>query len=266
SLNHKIVVNPTCPSSPYTDWFGNYTHFCAMVAKHQQVDIINNLLVQTSPPTTPQDALDLTIAESRQLFNSQLHQLYDFLLSTPVVPVGGIAKRWASRFFKPNLKLGHALLNLTSAIHKHFQYLPGATNVKTPLPTVWKQKKGVCQDFAHIMLSILRTAGIPCRYVCGYIENAPPLDTENNKKPLLGSSATHAWVEVLLPGGYWLGLDPTNNCISSQQHIPVSRGRDFREAAPVIGTFKTSGSQNMTVKVTVKRISTTHTTRSTILF
>ncbi|RYY91509.1 MAG: transglutaminase family protein, partial [Chitinophagaceae bacterium] len=123
----------------------------------------------------------------------------------------------------------------------------------TPLPLVWKHRKGVCQDFAHVALSILRTAGLPARYVCGYIEAAPPRKTESGKK-LIGAAATHAWVEVLVPGMEWVALDPTNRKMLDERYVTVSFGRDARDAAPLRGTFKGSGGQKMSAKVLMERL------------
>ena len=109
------------------------------------------------------------------------------------------------------------------------------------------------------MLSVLRLAGLPSRYVCGYIEAvAPPSAAANNAigragRTLVGAIATHAWVEVLVPGMEWVALDPTNRQWCGERHITVSRGRDFRDATPLRGTFKGTGKQNMKVKVFVKR-------------
>ncbi|MBV9128080.1 MAG: transglutaminase family protein [Verrucomicrobia bacterium] len=135
------------------------------------------------------------------------------------------------------------------------------TSNSTPLHEIWKNKKGVCQDFAHIMLSVLRTAGLPARYVCGYIEAvAPPSASADNELPgrgssrtLVGAIATHAWVEVMVPGMTWVALDPTNDQWCGERHVTVARGRDFRDTTPVRGTFKGSGKQNMKVKVFMRR-------------
>ena len=132
-------------------------------------------------------------------------------------------------------------------IHKNYKYTPLSTNVNTRAAEVIRKKQGVCQDFAHIMLSVLRTAGLPARYVCGYIETDGP-------GKLVGSLATHAWVEVMLPGLQWAAIDPTNNQWCGERHIAVTLGRDFVDASPVRGTFKGSGTQSMKVRVTMKRL------------
>jgi transglutaminase-like putative cysteine protease len=104
------------------------------------------------------------------------------------------------------------------------------------------------------MISILRAARIPCRYVCGYIESEPTVSADPTRKRLVGSLATHAWVEVLVPGLAWVALDPTNNQWCGEQHVTVAVGRDFLDAAPVRGTFKGSASQKLKVHVSMQRI------------
>ena len=252
-LDHRIELNPATRTSSYVDYFGNTTQFFSMTLRHDRLSITNRLRMRTRPVPRPEIALSLTVAEARQIINSRLPEVYDYLQGTEVVPVGGVAKHWGTRWFCSDAPLGEALTHLNTTIYQHFEYSPGTTDNSTHLSTIWKQRRGVCQDFAHVMLSVLRTSGIPARYVCGYIESEPA-KREDGSLGLVGSIATHAWVEALLPGGDWVALDPTNNCWCHEQHVAVSYGRDFREAAPVIGTFKTSGSQLMKVKVTMKRL------------
>ena len=196
----------------------------------------------------------MSVAETRQIFSSALTDIFDFLQPTSAVPVGGAATEWAQKFFRGDVPLAVAFENLNHAIYERFEYKPGATELNTPLPAVWKSRAGVCQDFAHIMLSVLRTAGMPARYVCGYIESQPPASLDTSGKQLVGSLATHAWVEIMVPGQRWVALDPTNNQWSGERHVTVSLGRDFSDAAPVRGRFKGSGSQAMKVHVTMKRL------------
>jgi len=250
--SHVIEFAPDAPTSSYVDYFGNKVHFYSMTLRHERLTITNRLRVETRAAHLPGDALDVPLAEARQIINSSLTDVFDYLQGTETIPTGGNAKPWVRRFLKNGAPLRQCLENLNRHIYEHFEYVPGSTDNATPLAAVWRQRKGVCQDFAHILLSVLRTGGIPSRYVCGYIESAAP---QTSGRSLVGSIATHAWVEVLIPGMQWVGIDPTNNCWCGDQHITVSYGRDFRDAAPVRGTFKTSGAQTMKVKVLVKRLS-----------
>lgn len=250
-LDHQIGIQPESDTSNYTDHFGNLTRFYSMTLRHEKLVITNRLRVRTRPVELPGRALKVPVADFRQLLRSMLPDVYEYLQPTAAVPVGGIARDWARHWLGGERPLGEALRGLNEAVFKGFRYEPGTTTNDTPLEKVWKQKRGVCQDFAHIMLSVLRTGGIPCRYVCGYIETHPPAEGGG---ALIGSVATHAWVEALVPGGIWVALDPTNHCFCGEQHITVAYGRDFSEAAPVKGTFKTSGTQTMKVKVLMKRL------------
>jgi len=248
-LSHSLQFNPSMNCSHYEDSFGNNVTFYAMALRHARLSVVNTLSVRTHEPRLDHGALDVSCAEARQIFASELTNIFDYLQPTSAVPTGGEAKIWARQFFAGSHPLRQGLDGLNSAIHAKFSYKPGTTENSTPLEMVWKQKEGVCQDFAHVMLSVLRTAGIPARYICGYIESGPP-----EGGGLLGSMATHAWVEALLPGMTWVALDPTNNQWCGVRHVTVSYGRDFRDAAPVRGIFKGSGPQGLKVKVTMRRM------------
>lgn len=250
-VEHAIEIAPDLPVTYYTDTFGNPVSFFSHTLRHDRLSIRNRLIVETRAPNLPAEALDLPVAEARQLFSSVMLDYFDYLQPTQSVPVGGPAANWVRQHLRPGTSLRDGFESLNGAIYSAFAYRPGTTDNFTPLPEVWKSRRGVCQDFAHIMLSVLRTAGLPARYVCGYIETDPPRSASG--RPLVGAVATHAWVEVLVPGLEWVALDPTNNRWCAEQHVAVSFGRDSRDAAPVRGTFKGSGGQTMKVRVNMKR-------------
>ena len=250
TLSHAIEFSPEAPLTGYTDYFGNPTAFYSMIKRHPRLTVTNRLLVETMTPVLPEDALALTVGEARQIFSSVATDVFDHLRGTPVAPNGGESTKWGRKLLRSDLPLREALSALNKEIHRGFKYAKGSTDVSTPLAEVWKTRKGVCQDFAHIMLSVLRTSGLPARYVCGYIETDPP----KGSRRLVGAVATHAWVEVLVPGMEWVALDPTNNQWCGERHVAVSVGRDFADAAPLRGTFKGSGGQTLSVKVTMKRV------------
>jgi len=254
-ISHKIEFQPGAAMSDYVDYFGNSTTFYSMTLRHERLTVTNRMTVETKHRKPFGEALALPLAEARQILTSSLTDIFDYLQPTPAVPTGGVSTEWAKKLLRGNIPVGEAVESLNRAIHEKFEYKPGSTELNTPLATVWKKRAGVCQDFAHIMLSVLRTAGLPSRYVCGYIESDAPSEPGPGGRKLIGSVATHAWVEVMLPGMQWLALDPTNNQWCGERHITVSLGRDFEDAAPVRGTFKGSGSQSMKVRVTMKRLS-----------
>ncbi|WP_418264332.1 transglutaminase family protein [Flavobacterium faecale] len=128
-------------------------------------------------------------------------------------------------------------------IYKNFKYSKGITNINTTLDEILEIKQGVCQDFAHVLLQLMRTVGIPARYVSGYI--CP------NKAGLRGEGATHAWVEIYSPSQGWLGIDPTNNIWTMDNHVKLSVGLNFNDCTPVKGTFKGLAKQSLSVLVSI---------------
>ena len=257
--SRRLIVEPHVKLSGYTDYHGNAVEFFSLPYRHRSLVITSRVEVQTIAPTEPVAALEVCIDEARQILHSSQADVFDYLQQTETVVFGRDSAQWAKRYLRGQLSLSEALPSLNQAVYENFAYASGSTTNSTPLAVVWQQRKGVCQDFTHIMLSVLRNAGLPSRYVCGYIEAvAPPSAAANNTlgragRTLVGAVATHAWVEVLVPGKRWVALDPTNKQWCGERHVTVSYGRDFRDATPLRGTFKGTGKQNMKVKVFVKR-------------
>ncbi len=245
-LSRELVLEPAVKTSGYIDHYGNHVDFFSLPFRHKHLVVKNELTVRTHPTPLPAESLDLTVQEARQILSSALTDVFDYLQPTPVIATGREAVQWARRFLQGRMPLGEGLQRMNEAIHAEFRYQSGATENTTPLATVWKTRTGVCQDFAHIGLSILRTAGLPARYVCGYID--PSRDGR-----LVGSVATHAWIEVLVPGMVWVAFDPTNRQWVNERYVAVAFGRDYRDATPLRGTFKGSGGQAMKVRVQIKR-------------
>ena len=137
------------------------------------------------------------------------------------------------------------LRELTADLHETFEYAPQATKVDSPIDEALSNRRGVCQDFAHIMIALVRGVRIPCRYVSGYLFHR----VEDHDRS--AEDATHAWVEALLPGLGWVGFDPTNNLIASQRHIRVAIGRDYGDVPPTRGVFKGEAKSELSVAVKV---------------
>ena len=252
-LRHRIEFQPAAEASDYIDYFGNRTTFYSMTLRHRQLKVTNRLTVRTLPRVLPESGLALTIAEARQILKSGTG-VFDYLQPTEAIPVNAESSAWARDILRENRPLREGLDELNKTIYREFKYRSGSTEIETPLSLIWKKREGVCQDFAHVMIGVLRAARIPCRYVCGYIESEPAVSVDPTRKRLVGSLATHAWVEVLVPGMAWVALDPTNNQWCREQHVTIAVGRDFLDAAPVRGTFKGSASQKLKVHVSMQRI------------
>ncbi|MBV9273489.1 MAG: transglutaminase family protein [Verrucomicrobia bacterium] len=251
---HTLNLEPMTETSEYEDYFGNQVSVISLPFRHSRLTIESEAVVSTSRQPLPEQSLALSVQEARQILASTLPFSFDYLQPTNMVRIGREAVQLAKRHLRGNAVLSAGLEGLNRQIHKSFEYKQGSTHFSTDLGFVWKERKGVCQDFAHVMLSVLRTAGLPARYVCGYIETMPPGGSADGSPALIGSIATHAWVEVLVPGQTWVALDPTNDCWCGEQHVAVSFGRDAGDAAPVRGIFKGTGRQSMKVRVRVRRL------------
>lgn len=250
---HRVRLTPEAETSAYQDFYENTVQFFSLPFRHRSLTIRNEFDVETSPVHLPPEALEISVQEARQIFYSQYHEIHAYLQGRDGVELSADASQWAKEFLPGRASLGEAIGALNTAIYKYFTYESGSTDNYTPLEQVWKQKRGVCQDFAHVLLSILRTGGLPCRYVCGYIETDPPKNPQEGR--LVGAVSTHAWVEVLLPGRYWAPLDPTNNQWPGERHVVVSYGGSARTATPFRGTFKgVQSQQKMKVAVRMKRL------------
>lgn len=252
-ISHKITLDPEVATSSYDDHFGNRVDFFSLPFRHDRLTVRNEIVVETFAPERPKESMSLSIQESRQIMNSALTDIFQFTQPTPVIEITRESVQWAKKYLCASLPIGEALVGLSNAIHTEFKYRTGSTDNTTPLATIWKKKEGVCQDFAHIGISILRAAGLPARYVCGYIETDPPRNPDGSIGRMTGAVATHAWIEALVPGMSWVAIDPTNRQWVNERYVAVSFGRDYRDASPLRGTFKGSGGQDMKVRVTMKR-------------
>ena len=138
-------------------------------------------------------------------------------------------------------------MDLTHRIHTDFRFDPEATEVSTPIETIFEKRRGVCQDFSHLQIACLRSLGLPARYVSGYLRTLPP----PGKPRLAGADASHAWCSVWCPEFGWVDFDPTNDCIPSDSHITVAWGRDYSDVSPVYGVLLGGGEHALNVGVDV---------------
>lgn len=249
-VKRRLEIKPDTRIHSYTDHFGNHVEFFSIPFRHNRLIVRSHAEIETFPVQPPDSVLQVSVAEARQILNSRLLKIYTFLQPSTHVPLHKVLLPLRKNFFSHDQPLGDSLHELNRWIFGNFKYKSGVTDVSTPLDEVIRQRKGVCQDFAHLMISILRTYGLPARYVSGYIESHDP----TQKAPsLIGAAASHAWVEVCLPGGFWWGLDPTNNQVAGERHVRVAVGRDYRDVAPLRGTYKGAQDQKLEVMVSVKR-------------
>jgi len=164
------------------------------------------------------------------------------------VPFSPACADYAATDFRPGRPWLETLLDFMGRLHRDFVFDPSATHIATPVETVLRQRRGVCQDFAHLSLACLRSLGLPARYVSGYLETRPPA----GQPRLVGTDASHAWIGVFCPGIGWIDLDPTNNLRPSNRHITVAWGRDYDDVSPVRGVLLGAGGHQLRVAVDVE--------------
>lgn len=252
----SFVTHPACNTHAYTDYFGNQVETFSIIQRHRELILESNSEVDTCRLSIPDHALGMSISEAVQMYRGEKLRLFEFLMPSPAIVLSSEIHALANRLFKAKDPLGSALVGLNSWIKETFRYEPGVTRVdSTPLDFL-KLKAGVCQDFAQLMIAVLRSAEIPARYVTGYIETESERKaSEANGAPrLIGASESHAWVEAYLPGGYWWPLDPTNNCIVEERHVKVAVGRDYLDCSPTRGVFKGTHTEDLRVAVVMRRM------------
>jgi transglutaminase-like putative cysteine protease len=226
----------------YEDFFGNKVIYFSIEKEHWE------LTVQVTSEVE-RNEINEEIKPVKSKLENDLVDIKQYSFATPMTNWDEEILIYASRSFQPDKSIFEAAQDLTKRIYKDFEYKPGHTTIATPLSQVMKERKGVCQDFAHLAIACIRSMGLSARYVSGYIETFSPEGVEK----LIGSDASHAWFSVFTPEQGWVDFDPTNNCIVSDQHITIGWGRDYADIAPMEGIILSSGSHELTVSVDVKR-------------
>jgi transglutaminase-like putative cysteine protease len=241
---NRVETIPATRSYRYTDYWGTAVTAFDLHAPHEELEVSGLSVVETDSDTMPSD--------DEQLDWEALHQdavidRYDEVLNnTGYVPLSRQLAQVAKRLTK-GLTPQEAVLAVCQWVHTEMEYVPGTTGVHTSAVEAWKEKKGVCQDYAHLSLVMLRSLGIPSRYVSGYLH---PSRSAVIDRTVEGQS--HAWVEAWT-GGWW-GYDPTNDLAISEQHVSVGVGRDYSDVPPLKGIYTGAGAKDLEVKVEITRL------------
>jgi len=249
-LAHELTISPPPRTiSVHRDYFGNLAHFVAVETAHQQLVITSRSRVGVSPSFTPEPLETLrwesVRAQCRDDHSGHALEAHEFTYPSPLIPDANEFLEYAKKSFPLGRPIFDAVTDLTRRIHDDFIFDPTATTVSTPISEVFKQRRGVCQDFVHFQIACLRSVGLPARYVSGYLETDPPPE----QPKLRGVDASHAWTSFFCPGLGWIDLDPTNNCLPSLRHICIAWGRDYSDVPPIRGVLV--GSQNQLLRVSV---------------
>lgn len=244
TLKAYIRVLPATRLRRFTDLFQNITHQFELPEPHARLEIESRITVHNLPLEIRPASLGATVEEYRD--PTLRERIWPYLHAT--ARVGKSPELWRQTV---DLTDGKAPIHERASavmawIHGEFRYDPGATEVNTGTSEAFAMRRGVCQDFTHIMLGMCRSVGVAARYASGYLYNGP-LDG------LVGSQASHAWCEVYLPGTGWIGYDPTNNTLADERYVKVAVGRDYDDVAPVAGNYRGTGHCRMEVRVEVSR-------------
>jgi transglutaminase-like putative cysteine protease len=246
----QLSVSPRARIFGYTDHLGNLVHHFDIPERHGQLTIIADALVDVDPPEKLPESLGPGAWD--ELDNLiETHDYWDMLMPSLFARACPELEDLA-REFSVHKRNGRDPLELcktlNSKIYNAIDYVKESTSVDSPIEHALKSRQGVCQDFSHIMIALLRNLHIPSRYVSGYLYH----DAQHVDRPGEGPAhATHAWVEALLPSLGWVGFDPTHDEIAGERHIRTAIGRDYADVPPTMGTMKGSGDTELKVHVRV---------------
>lgn len=260
-LSHVLAIEP--PASVQRerrDFFGNPVTAFAVYSPHDRLLVRARSRIRVEARSWPETASSLAWEAARDHLRDGLSghaPLQDdardagqYRFGSPFVPLGEASATYADyalHCFTPGRPLVEAALALSARIHADFSFDPEATSVATPVAQVFAERRGVCQDFSHLMIACLRALGLAARYVSGYLLTAPP----PGQPRLIGADASHAWVAVWCPGLGWVEVDPTNDLQPGSGHITLAWGRDYGDVSPLRGVILGGGGHQVEVAVTV---------------
>ena len=246
-LNFRLDVTPAASIMQYRDFSGNTVHHFDIAGAHSQVKVTAESSVEVQQAEEPRASVAGDWSDLDALISAG--DYWEMLLPSQFaqnsVRLGEFSKEVRCQRRAAPFQL---LSELNEAIYKLFAYVPNSTKVDSPIEDALETRQGVCQDFSHIMIALVRPLRVPCRYVSGYMfhRDAP---TEKQDRSLEGAS--HAWVEALIPGLGWTAFDPTNNLVGGDRHIRVAIGRDYADVPPTRGVYKGEAESELSVAVTV---------------
>ncbi|GAC1422945.1 MAG: transglutaminase family protein [Flavisolibacter sp.] len=240
-LHHELHITGSPQIHTYFDYWQNKTGVFNLIAPHKELLIESHLIIRATA------SAELTVnfeAGFERLEEVLVNDIKMVELSTPdSVLLQDRIQEMVKEIYVEGKGIAATVGDCCTYIFENFNYIKGITDIETTVDEVLEKKAGVCQDFAHVMLQVLRTLKIPTRYVSGYI--CP------NKDGMRGEGATHAWVEAWIPPKGWAGIDPTNNVWVTNKHIKLALGRNFKDCTPVKGAFKGAAHQKLSVYVSV---------------
>ncbi len=254
-LAHELVIEPRpAVTKTHIDYFGNKVAFVTVEGGHRRLECRARNEVEVKRPPLPHPSETSTWESVRDLCRGQqigeTLEASEFLFNSPYIKSDETYAEYAAPSFPKERPILEAMLDLTKRINTEFTFDSKATTLATPLEEVLKNRRGVCQDFAHFQIACLRSLGLPARYVSGYLET----DSPPGQPRLTGADASHAWVSFFCAGIGWIDLDPTNNVIPTVRHVTLAWGRDFSDVSPIRGVVLGGGNHTLKVAVDVVRV------------
>jgi transglutaminase-like putative cysteine protease len=253
-LSHKVQVRPASPTlRRREDYFGNTVYAFSIEESHRQLSVTSTARVRVTDRVTP--AISPAWTQIRQEVATQEDlrwlEACRFGFNSPRIQSSSDFAAYASQSFTPGRGIIESAVDLSSRIHREFEYDKHATDVNTPTSQAFAQRSGVCQDFAHVQIACLRSLGLCARYVSGYLRTLPLPGQER----LIGADQSHAWVSLYCGADIgWVDFDPTNDCVAGTNHIPIAWGRDYTDVTPMRGVFLGGGEHRMDVSVDVSPV------------
>lgn len=247
--SHEVMVEPSTALLTYEDYFGNRVHAFTVNKPHQELTIRVRSVVSTQETVWPEPALLPDVELELMQSDSFYDRFVEYLLPTVYTAFTPELEAYARPYKPGNEGIYPWAQELNRRIHGDLTYDPDATHVHTTVNETLELRRGVCQEYAHLMLAVCRYHGVPARYVSGYHFVG---DITGNNADF--EQASHAWVEVLIPGSGWRGFDPTNKVETGWRYVKLGHGRDYKDIVPVKGIYRGSGNQNLMVKVDVRQV------------
>ncbi|MFP4312499.1 MAG: transglutaminase domain-containing protein [Nitriliruptoraceae bacterium] len=247
-VHYHVRTDPASRVAAYRDHWGTRVDTFGIRLPHRHLEVVAEATVETQEPVRPLTPVPLAALQDPTFHDEHL----EFLQPSAHVSWGAGVQAEAGRIAAG---VGDDVVALAQAVHDHvggFTYLPGATRIGTPVEEILTARRGVCQDFAHLALALLRSLGVPARYVSGYLFAAADA-TGSDPGTDEVTVQTHAWVEAAIPGWGWFALDPTNNQHVSERHVTIGRGRDYDDVAPFRGVFVGEQRHELEVEVAMRR-------------
>jgi transglutaminase-like putative cysteine protease len=246
-ITFSLDVNPRANVMIYRDFFGNAVHHFDIPGQHQVIEVAAQAIVEVSPPLElrPSEAVGWDELDTRVAEGDYWEMLLPSQYARPTELLNKLRDELDLRRRRNPLEL---LQELNTRLYELFEYVPNLTKVDSPIDHALETRQGVCQDFAHIMITLVRQLKIPCRYVSGYLYHQ---DKSMDRSP---AGATHAWVEAYLGELGWVAFDPTNNLPGCERHVRVAVGRDYSDVPPSRGVHKGEAESELSVMVSVSPV------------